>query len=192
MTEIKTNQQDIEDRIKSRNEALISASAPESAEKIANLHEQADEIQEQAQAEFDAQASAIRSIETLLLRQSVILYEIDNLRYLLGVNGARKVNARQALDYFLQSKTVADGYSTQNWIALTDEMTRAEIVAPFIPEMIKEREVELESNRSEIDGFATARKIDVKALAEALHKQSAIHEKAVYSLNSNQSVNSLN
>ena len=157
---------------------ILSTVAAKSAAKLAALTAQADAAAAKAQAENDAALSACRRIEGLLAKAHKLRNEIESLRIIVGTDGQRETNARQACQYFV-GMIDGDGFATQNWARITEEMNRAAIVAPVVPSEIALREAEIESAQSEIQQLTSAHGIEVEALKAALREQMTERGQAV-------------
>jgi len=171
MSEIaKTHQESVDAGIASKNQGLLAAAAPKSAAKIVSLKAKAEEAHQLAEEEFHSQVSAMRRIQALINSQSRLFAEIEHLQALAGIAKAHESNGLQALEYYVGSRVQVDGYAAQNYNILVDEMLRAKILEPLIPNAIASRQRALQDSKLEIQRLSGAHQIDVPALLAELKK----------------------
>jgi hypothetical protein len=149
---------------------ILQTVSPKSAAKLATLSAQADAAAAQARAESDAALSACVTIENLLAKSDRLRNEIASLQIITSTHEQREANARKACECWI-GMIAGDGYQTQNWVSLTDQMHRIAAAAPAVPAMIAEREVEIEAAQSEIKKLCAGHGVILDSLRAALRDQ---------------------
>ena len=171
-----THQQDVDARVAKRTATIVSAASPATSETIATMHAVASQQSAEAEELLRVQSSRVSRISDLLDTESRLRTELECLRSIEGIAANGAANGAQALDYYVAAFGGSSPHAPNQWRQLTDEMMRAAVVAPQIPNAIKVREDEIASGRREMQQLGKEGSIDLVTLAEALKKERQLHE----------------
>jgi hypothetical protein len=146
-------------------DTAFSVSRPASAE-IKSLREKAAAMEEKAASFETEQTNAYLAVENLLDRRAKTLEGINALEKIADDVKNLDTLRRNALDFFIKSSLSREQIDKQNFIIISDTISRLTALAPAIPAYLSEKQAVAAQEADEIKATATKHRINLSEMRD--------------------------